>query len=807
MTYLTELCMDPARCLATATFLAAACSLQPTLANAQARLTDEASIDGVIASMTLEEKAKFVAGTGMNNAAAVPGAAGSTLAIPRLGIPQLVFADGPVGVRLGAGPTGGTPRYATAFPISSAMAATWDEALINRAAVAMGDECKAFGVDVLLAPALNIQRDPLNGRNFEYFSEDPHLAGKVTAAYVKGLQSRGVGATIKHFVANNQETQRQTINEVISERALRELYFPAFEIAVKEAHPWAVMSSYPSINGTFASQSRLLLRDVLRTEWGFDGFVMSDWFAVKDPVAALPAGNDLIMPGGALPGSAPFQGGNFPPDHIVLEALKAGTLSEKAVDDNIRAILRVVVKSAVFKGNMPSGTPDLAAHAPLAREVATDGMVLLKNAGQALPLAAGTRLAMFGANARAFLIGGGGSAEVNADPRRVVTLIDGLQQAGFVVVKEANGKPLLEGMADEDVVQVARQSDVAIISIGRGSTEGADRYSMEMHPQEIALIRSVSQAYRAAGKRVVALLNIGAPVEMQSWEGLVDAVLLTWQPGQEAGNAVADVLRGAVSPSGKLPMTIPKHYRDVPSHGNFPGYNGTVVYGEGIYVGYRHYDTRGVEPLYPFGHGLSYTHFVYGRPVLDKSAFDLDGDAPLTVSVDVRNAGDVAGKEVVQLYVRDEASRLDRPMQELKGYRKVSLKPGETRTVSFTLDKRALSAYDPARREWIAEPGRFTLRIGSSSRDIRAEVPFKAVGNAAVAIGLATPWIEVQTYREAATIVARYIGDDAVNAWIWGAPTLGDKLNEWFDSVPALKGDTARREEIRQRVLAELREL
>lgn len=781
--------------------------LTNTLATADTVLTDKASIEIVISQLTMEEKSKLVVGTGMNNSPLVPGAAGSTLSIPRLGIPQMVVADGPIGVRLGAGPTGGSPRYATAFPISSALSASWNESLIHRVAAAMGDEAKAFGVDLLLGPALNIQRDPLNGRNFEYFSEDPLLSGRITAAFVNGIQSMGVGATLKHFAANNQETNRQSIDQLISERALREIYLAGFEYAIKNSQPWAVMSSYPAINGIPASQNSRLLTDILRTEWGFNGLVMSDWYGVKDPVHALPAGNDLIMPGGLRKSASPFQAVARAPEEVTYEALRSGQLTDEMLNANIRSILGVVLKSAVFNGNQPEGRPDLAAHAAIARASAVEGMVLLKNTQWTLPVGLDRKIAVFGRNAQNFYLGGGGSAEVNADPGRIVTLLDGLSLSGYRLVNNTDEQQLHEGMDPKQIINAANQSDIALISIGRSSSEGADRYSMAMHADELALIKNVSEVFHRQGKKVIVLLNIGAPIEMMDWDADVDAILLTWQPGQEGGNAVADILSGKISPSGKLPLTIPKYYRDVPSYGNFPGQGGTVNYGEGIYVGYRHYDTRHIQPMYPFGHGLSYVDFGYSHLQLSSDSFNLDAEQNITLSVQLKNNGSMLAKEVVQLYIHDPASRIDRPMQELKGFQKVELLPNESRTISFVIDKRALSFYDVEQGGWRVEPGYFVARLGSSSRDIRGEVRFKAINPKAPAISMETPWIEVQTYQQAATIVARYIGDDETNAWIRGTPTLGDKIQSYIDSQPELKADRAKQFELLHALLSELNEL
>jgi beta-glucosidase len=776
-------------------------------AQSDIKLTDEASIDQVISAMTLQEKASLVVGTGWPPVVSVQGAVGATVAIPRLGIPQLNVTDGPVGLRLSDITNMNSSNQAlsqrsTAFPISSLLSATWDVNQVKKVAEAIGAEAKAYGIDILLGPALNIQRDPLNGRDFEYFSEDPYLSGKLSEAYVNGVQSNGVGATLKHYAANNQETNRTTVNEVISERALREIYLPGFEMAVKQAHPWAVMSSYPSVNGSFVTQNKYLLTDILRNEWGFDDLVMSDWFAVKDPAAAMQAGNDLIMPGDYI------QTGVKEDQKIastIVAAVENGQLSEEILNRNIRNILKVIIKTLVFNGNQPTNNPDFVTHAKIAREAAAGGMVLLKNSGNVLPLLGVTSIAAIGKNVHNFILGGGGSSDV---PKfNPVSLLDGLKNAGYTIIDTKDGNNLEEGMSEQVARYIAQNTDIALVSIGRGSSEGADKFSMDVHPEETNLIQTISKAFHAKGKKVVVLLNIGAPIEIASWNKYVDAILLTWQPGLEAGNALADVLSGKINPSGKLPETFPKKYSDVPSYGNFPGSNGTVYYGEGLYVGYRYYDTREIVPMYEFGYGLSYTRFKYSNLKLNADEIDLDKDESLTVRVDVCNVGKVTGKEVVQLYIKDEASRLDRPYQELKGFKKISLQPRETKTVTFRVNKRALSAYDDALKSWVAEAGRFKVRVASSSRDIRLEQEFKAVGNAAYAINLNTPWLAVQTYGKAATIVAKYISDDVVNELFSGNPTLEDKLKSYYNSVADLKDNVTKQKEITDKILAELAQL
>ncbi|MFK8258640.1 beta-glucosidase [Erwinia sp. AnSW2-5] len=786
--------------------LSAAVILLSTPAWAAPQLKDAESISAVIAAMTPEEKAALVTGTGMNNAEKVAGAAGSTFAIPRLGIPQIVFADGPVGVRLGAGPTGGEKRFASAFPVSIAMAATWDPALIQRVGGAIGDEARQYGVDLMLGPAINIQRNPLNGRNFEYFSEDPWLNAMITVSYINGMQAQGVGAVVKHFAANNQETRRQTVNEIIYPRALREIYFPGFEYAMEKAQPWGVMSSYPSINGTPASQNVWLLKDVLRDQWKFNGLVMSDWYGVSDPVRALQNGNDLNMPGGLSKKDTPFLSRNTDPKDVILAGIKSGEISQQQIDQNVRNILSVVIKTHRFKDGEPTSNPQPADHALLARQSAADAMVLLKNDSATLPLTTSLRVATFGRNVSNFFVVGGGSAEVNIDPKRLVTLPQGLKNAGLTLIDAAEGQTLNEQASDATITRAAQQSDMALISIGRSSTEGADRYSMAMHADEVAMIARVSAAFHQQNKKVVVLLNIGAPIEMASWEQHADAILLTWQPGEQAGNAVADILSGKVNPSGKLPLTFPKRLEDSPSFGNYPGSAKTVIYGEGIYVGYRAFDIRQIAPMYPFGYGLSYSDVQYGKASPDKPVFNIDKQDSITISIPLNNLSQRDSKEVVQLYVHDEASRLDRPVQELKAFEKVSLAAGAEQQVTLKLDKRSFSYFDEDKNDWVLEPGRFTLRIGSSSRDIRTEVPL-IVTSSTPAFSLETPWIDVQTYEKAAAIVASVIGDEETNAWIQGAPTLGEKLDASLQQQPEPVKDEAKRKTIKQEILRQINAL
>lgn len=777
-----------------------------TMAKADPQLKDEHSISAVIAAMTPEEKASFVSGTGMNNAENVKGAAGSTLAIPRLGIPQIVFADGPIGVRLGAGPTGGEKQFATGFPISVAMAATWDPSLIEAVGSAIGDEAKQHGVDLMLGPAINIQRNPLNGRNFEYFSEDPLLNAEMAASYINGMQSKGVGAVIKHFAANNQETRRQTINEIIPERALYEIYFPGFEYAIEKAQPWGVMSSYPAINGTPASKNAWLLKDILRDKWKFDGFVISDWYGVTDPVKSLISGNDLNMPGGKRDKDTPFENSQIDPKEAILAALKSGEINESQLDENIGNILKVVLKTPRFKNGAVNNPPEIADNSQLVRLVAADSMVLLKNHDNTLPLNPSLRIATFGKNITNFFVTGGGSAEVNIDPKRLIMLPEGLKNAGITPISQIDGQTLDEQANDNAVIKAAQQSDIALISIGRNSTEGADRYSMKMHDDEIAMIKQVASRFHEQNKKVIVLLNIGSPIEIASWEDNADAILLVWQPGEQAGNSIADILTGKVNPSGKLPLTFPKRLQDSPSFGNYPGTSKTVIYGEGIYVGYRFYDTRQLIPMYPFGYGLSYSTVEYGNVTPESPVFNVDKQQDVEVSLLVHNTSNRETKEVVQLYIHDVASRLDRPEQELKAFEKIVLFAGEKKRVSFKIDKRALSYFDVDKNDWVLEPGRFTLRIGRSSREILKEVPLTVI-SATPIYNIDTPWIDIQTYENAAEIVANVIGDDETNSWIEGNPTLGDKLEESLKLKPELANDKAKRQVIINKVLKDINAL
>lgn len=656
-------------------------------------------IKSIISQMTLEEKAALC--TGASN--------WSTTPVERLGLPEMIVSDGPHGVRRVADvhSMGQKSLPATCFPTASCTASTWDVDLIKQMGIALAEECIALNVDVLLGPGVNMKRSPLNGRNFEYFSEDPFLAGELAANFINGVQSKGVGTSLKHYAANNQEFQRFSISAEIDERTLREIYLPAFEKAVKQAQPWTVMCSYNKVNGTFASEHHQLLTKILKDEWGFEGLVVSDWGAVRNRVAALKAGLDWEMPG--------------PQDlrvKAVVEAVRSGELNEATLDESVRRILRIVFKSKETpKGN---GSFDVDAHHELARKIATEGVVLLKNDGL-LPLKDHQHIAVIGRSAESAHFQGGGSSHIN--PTKVAMPYKELQsRAENAELTYAEGYPtdnsFQQGMID-DAVGLAESADVAILYIALPTfkeSEGYDRKDLDLTVQQIALIKAVSKVQ----PNTVVVLNNGAPVAMSEWIDGVPAVLEGWMMGQAGGAALADILFGRVNPSGKLAETFPLKLTDTPSHINWPGGAGKVHYGEGIFIGYRYYDTKEIPVLFPFGHGLSYTTFEYSNAKVSSKNFkDVDG---LTVTVDVKNTGKLAGKETVQVYVHDQKSDLMRPVKELKGFAKVDLQPGETKTVSIHLDFRAFAYYHPEHKQWITEDGDFDILIGSSSADIRSHL-------------------------------------------------------------------------------------
>ena len=653
-------------------------------------------VQALVAQMTLEEKAALCTGA----------SAWSTTPIERLDLPELVVSDGPHGVRrqpdIHAIAQKSLP--ATCFPTASSLAATWDVNLLHEMGQALAKEAIALNVDVLLGPGVNMKRTPLCGRNFEYFSEDPYLAGEMAASLINGIQSKGVGTSLKHFAANNQEFERFSISAEIDERTLREIYLAAFETAVTKAKPWTVMCAYNKVNGTYASEHHCLLTDILKNEWGFAGFVVSDWGAVHDRAAALQAGLDLEMPG-------PKQ----TRVNAVIEAVRDGVLDEAVLDEAVRRIVQIVCQAAQTpKG----GNFDAAAHHALARKIAAEGMVLLKNNGL-LPLQNPQHIAVIGRAAQEAHFQGGGSSHIN--PTQVDVPFKELQKlAGNAELSFTPGYPadacFEQGLIDE-AVATAQTADVALLYIALPTfkeSEGYDRVDLDLTAQQVALIQAVT----AVQPNTVVILNNGAPVVMGDWIDGTAAVLEAWMMGQAGGGAIADVLFGRVNPCGKLAETYPAKLADTPAYLNFPGENGVVRYGEGLFIGYRYYDSRKVPVQFPFGYGLSYTTFAYSNPQLSASTFkDIDG---VTVSVDVTNTGQVAGKEVVQVYVHDQKARLVRPYKELKGFAKVELQPGETKTVTIPLDFRAFAYYDPAYRQWVTEDGQFEILFGASAADIRS---------------------------------------------------------------------------------------
>jgi beta-glucosidase len=629
-----------------------------------------------------------------------------TAPVPGAGIESIMVSDGPHGLRKQPGEFLAPGLPATCFPTASALGSCWDVALVREVGAALGAEARAADVAVVLGPGVNIKRSPLCGRNYEYFSEDPFLAGRLAAAMVDGIQSQGVGACVKHFAANNQETDRLRVSADVDERTLREIYLAVFEHIVTAACPWLVMSAYNKVNDMFVSQNRWLLTSVLREEWGFDGVVSSDWGAVHDRVAALAAGLDLEMPP------------NFGiSDRAVIAAITDGVLAESALDRAAERVVRLVQRVTVGLDTVGPGAVDADAHHAVARRAAAAGMVLLKNDGDVLPLAdgPGRTVAVIGEFARTPHFQGIGSSEVT--PLRVDVPLDELARAlPSTTVRFAAGYPLgrdTSGAAElaQEALRAASGADVVVAFLGlppAAEVEGIDRSHIDLPAVQTDLVRRLAQT----GVPVVAALFNGSVVRTSTWDGQVAAVLECWLAGQAAGAAVADVLTGAVNPSGRLTDTIPLRLEDTPSYLNFPGEEGHVRYGEGVFVGYRGYDAAAREVAYPFGHGLSYTRFEYRDLEITKTA------AGLTVTCAVANVGRRAGHEVVQLYVGDPKSRVARPPRELKAFTRIELAAGAAREVSFTLGERDLS-YWSSRRGWTLEPGEFVIQIGASSRDIK----------------------------------------------------------------------------------------
>lgn len=767
------------------TMLLAAGALTAATAQTAPQLRAD-NIEEVLKAMTLQEKIELCVGThrqsdvsqGGKYADVVAGVAGATMGIPRLGIPYTLLADGPAGLRINPiRPYDSNTYYCTHFPIGTCLASSWNTDLVASVGSAIGDEVHRYGADVLLAPGVCIQRNPLCGRNFEYYSEDPVLAGNIAAAYINGVQSQGVGTSIKHFAFNNQETLRLGNDAIVSPRAAREIYLKNFEIAIKKSQPWTVMSSYNLVNGRMTSERRDLLTTILRDEWGYKGIVMTDWGGGRDPlrrpqkgiakdgltsfsgeadrVANIAAGNDLIEPGGE--------------DDIqqIEEGIKSGRLSIKDLDESVRRILQYIVKTPHFKGYAYQSDPDLKAHAVVTRNAAAEGTILLENKG-VLPLSPAIKqVALYGVAAYKPIAGGTGSGNVNR--RYTVSLVEGMRNSGYTVdasITDAYTKyikavddsikkldiewwrtpPVAEEILPSaaDVRKEAIANDIAVITLQRLSGEGDDRTAKDFNlsDKEMRLLSQVTEAFHAQGKKVVVVLNIGGVIESASWKNIPDAILLPWQPGQEFGNSVAEILSGKLSPSGKLPMTWPVAYEDAASSKNFPSEGkgnefmgdktqyvnvknlGYTLYDEDIYVGYRYFDTFNKKVSYPFGYGLSYTQFGY------KDVKAVDMGAKVAVSVTITNTGARPGKEVAEVYVTAPKGSVEKPAQELKAFAKTRvLQPGESQTLTMDIDKADLASFNTKQSAWIADSGTYTFKVGASSRDIKGSATLSIKGS------------------------------------------------------------------------------
>jgi beta-glucosidase len=700
----------------------------------------EQRVQDLLGRLTLQEKVAMLGGADWMQS--VPN--------QRLGIPSIKMADGPIGIRSWAGPSSETKAEVaekkvttTAFPAGVAMAATWDTDLLQSEGRAIGQEMKALGRDMILGPTVNINRTPLWGRNFEGYGEDPYLSSRLAVAYIKGVQGEGVIATVKHFAANNEEFERHRINAVVDERALQEIYFPAFKAAVEEAGVWSVMSAYNKLNGVYCAQNSFLLKDVLQKLWGFKGFVVSDWGSTYSTVGTVNAGMDLEMPGGQPmkdwlkkpEAQAAGNGGGWLVPEKVLPEISAGKISAATIDDNVARILRVIFISGQFdKPHSATGVVDTTEQRAVARKAATESIVLLQNDGGLLPLdtAKVHTIAVIGPNAAVAVTGGGGSSLVV--PKYSISPLQGIQErAGkrvqvsyaLGVAMEGDDRSQDNSRSREQIkneaVSAAAKADAAIIVVGRSpklESEDFDIKSLDLPAGQDELIEAVSQA----NKHTIVVINAGGPVVMSKWIAHVSAIVDMWYGGQEGGNAIADILFGDANPSGKLPVSFVKQWKDSPAYGHYPGENLQVDYAEGIYVGYRYFDKKKIEPLFPFGYGLSYTKFDYSD--LKVSPSEASPGQPLKVSLQVRNSGSRPGAEIVELYVHDGHSSADRPIQELKGFRRVDLAPGESKVVQFTLDRAAMAFYSTTKKDWVTEPGQFDVLVGASSRDLRMKSSF-----------------------------------------------------------------------------------
>lgn len=729
------------------------------------------NIEEVIKAMTLEEKAQLLVGGGNDGFVGsgamlghqkkfVPGAAGTTVAIPRLGIPATVQCDGPAGVHIDAHREGDSRNYyATGFPVGTCLASTWNTDLVRKVGEAIGNETLEYGCDVVLGPGMNLHRNPLCGRNFEYYSEDPVVTGLMGTAFVLGVQSQGVGVSAKHFAVNSQESDRTRVDERLSQRALRELYLKGFEMMVRKSNPWTIMSAYNKINGIYAQGNKDLLTNILRNDWGYKGIVETDWIGKREDLPVeqeVAAGNDLLMPG-------------YPAQvKDIVNAVKSGKLDVNDVDRNVRRMLEYIVKTPRFKGYKYCGEPDLKAHAAITRQSSTEGMVLLKN-NAALPIRGLKTVALFGVNSYDFMSGGLGSGAVNVGYS--VDMVTGLKNIGVATtpqlteiyqnyVKYAKAKlkadknPMMwflnQGQPKLDEIDITERcvaneepkADAAIITIGRQAGEGMDRQingEFNLSKTEQDMIFRVSDAFHAKGKKVIVIINSGSVMETASWRDRVDAILVAWQPGIEGGNSVADILTGKVNPSGKLTMTWPIAATDHPSTANFAKeydmytYKNMEGWGKGnipgvdfsnheedIYVGYRYFDTFKKDVAYPFGFGLSYTTFEMGKPSVKANGKNIE------VSVTVKNTGKVAGKQVAQVYVTAPKGAYEKPAKELKAFGKTrELKPGESQTLKMTLEKRDLASFDEANSQWKVDAGNYLFQVGTDVESIKGTATLK----------------------------------------------------------------------------------
>jgi len=749
--------------LITAQILMQACS-----SNQQAS-SEKNNIETLIASMTLEEKIGMIVGDGKflpavdpteeENADVFIANRNSKLLIPRLSIRSTALTDGPAGINKSPAPEGATEyTYTTAFPTSTCLAATWNTGLVENVGKAFGNEVLEYDYDLILMPALNLHRNPKCGRNFEYYSEDPLLTGKLSASMVNGLQSNGIGATLKHFLANNQETNRRKYNAVVSQRALREIYLRGFEIAVKESKPKAIMTAYNKLNGFYTPEIPELLQDIVREEWGFEGLYMTDFdMYYGDAVAQVRAGINMIM------------GGSKVEYNELKAALKNKTLDESTLDENLVYNMKLKLSSPSMKAYIPSLKPELEAHAKIAREAAGEGMVLLKNENNTLPLHKKETIAVFGKISYYLIAVGTGSGGVRSN-KYAISVNEGLKSAGFEVLKEMENNytafiektkrenlvpPYFDnpkmradnGIKDDqapphfkkrlvafskeqaisrvDIDKYESESDLAVITLGRSGGENYENGYLPITQIELNLVRDVCDVYHAAGKKVIVVLNVGGVWETASWRDYPDAILMAWQPGQEGGHAVADILTGAVNPSGKLPDSFPLKYETVPSASTFPGEPAenpiNSFYKEGIYVGYRYYDSFDVPTAYEFGYGMSYTSFEYSDLELSSNSFS----SKMQVTVVVKNTGSVAGKEIVQLYLAAPSTVIEKPVQELKGFAKTELlQPGESQQLSLELNAHALASFWSGISAWKADKGDYEVRMAASSKDIRLKASF-----------------------------------------------------------------------------------